>query len=67
MYAIRSYYGVVIINKGKIAAIDTPDNLSKSLGDYSRFTITIAGPKNKIVDNLKEIYGVKYLESYNFV
>ncbi len=53
---------VVIINKGKIAAIDTPDNLSKSLGDYSRFTITIAGPKNKIVDNLKEIYGVKYLE-----
>ena len=33
---------VIIINKGRIAAIDTPENLSKKLSDFSRFTITVA-------------------------
>lgn len=56
---------VVIINKGKIAAIDTPDQLSKNLGNYSRFTITIAGPEKKVSEMLKQIYGVKYLETQN--
>ncbi len=54
---------VVIINKGKIAAIDTPDNLSKKLADFSRFTVTIAGPENKVKDILNHLYGVKYLET----
>ncbi|MCX7773081.1 MAG: ABC transporter ATP-binding protein [Clostridia bacterium] len=54
---------VVIINKGKIAAIDTPDNLSKKLADFSRFTITVAGPENKVKDILGHVYGVKYLET----
>lgn len=53
---------VVIINKGKIVAIDTPDQLSKNLGDYSRFTMTIAGPEKKVRDMLQQVYGVKYLE-----
>ncbi len=54
---------VVIINKGKIAAIDTPENLSKKLADFSRFTVTIAGPENKVKDALSHLYGVKYLET----
>lgn len=54
---------VVIINKGKIAAIDTPDNLSKALADFSRFTVTVAGPENKVKDIISHIYGVKYLET----
>ncbi len=54
---------VVIINKGKIAAIDTPENLSKKLADFSRFTVTIAGPENKVKDVLSHLYGVKYLET----
>ncbi len=54
---------VVIINKGKIAAIDTPDNLSKALADFSRFTITVAGPENKVKDIISQIYGVKYMET----
>lgn len=54
---------VVIINKGKIAAIDTPDNLSKKLADFSRFTITVAGPEHKVKDILSHVYGVKYLET----
>lgn len=53
---------VVIINKGKIVAVDTPTELSKNLVDYSRFTMTIAGPEKKVKDLLKQVYGVKYLE-----
>ena len=37
---------VVIINKGKIVAVDTPDNLSKGLGIASRLSVTIDGPKS---------------------
>jgi ABC-2 type transport system ATP-binding protein len=54
---------VVIINKGKIAAIDTPENLSKLLADFSKFTVTVAGPENKVKDILSHLYGVKYLET----
>lgn len=54
---------VVIIDKGKIAAIDTPENLSKKLADFSRFTVTVAGPENRVKDALSSIYGVKYLET----
>ncbi len=54
---------VVIINKGKIAAIDTPENLSKKLSDFSRFTITIAGPEGRVRDAMQEVYGIKYLET----
>jgi ABC-2 type transport system ATP-binding protein len=53
---------VVIINKGEIAAIDTPENLSKGFGTASKLLATIAGPKNSIVSAIKEIYGVKYVE-----
>lgn len=56
---------VVIINKGRIAAIDTPENLSKMLADFSRFSVTIAGPQNKVKDILSNLYGVKYLEVSN--
>lgn len=53
---------VVIINKGEIAAIDTPENLSKGFGTASRLLVTVAGPRNSIVSAIKEIYGVKYVE-----
>ncbi|MBP7177199.1 MAG: ATP-binding cassette domain-containing protein [Thermoclostridium sp.] len=54
---------VVIINKGKIVAIDTPEQLSKNLGDFTRFTMTIAGPEKKVIEMLKQVYGVKYMET----
>lgn len=53
---------VVIINKGEIAAVDTPENLSKGFGTASRLLATIAGPKTSIANAIKEIYGVKYVE-----
>lgn len=53
---------VVIINKGEIAAVDTPENLSKGLNSASRLTATIAGPQNQVSKIIDEIYGVKYNE-----
>ncbi len=53
---------IVIINKGEIAAIDTPENLSKGIGDASRLSVTIAGPKSSVSKLINELYGVKYVE-----
>jgi ABC-2 type transport system ATP-binding protein len=50
---------VVIINKGEIAAIDTPENLSKGFSSASKLSVTVAGPKESIVNSIKDIYGVK--------
>lgn len=53
---------VIIINRGRIVAVDTPDNLSRMLSDFSRFTITVAGPENRVRDILQGVNGVKALE-----
>ncbi len=53
---------IVIINNGQIAAIDTPENLSKNLGSISKLSVTIAGPKSSVTNQIKGIYGVKYVE-----
>lgn len=54
---------VVIINKGEIAAIDTPENLSKGFGTASRLLVSVAGPRHSVENAIKEIYGVKYVET----
>lgn len=51
---------VVIINKGEIAAIDTPENLSKGLNRAAKLTATIAGPQNQVSKLINDIYGVMY-------
>jgi len=53
---------VIIINKGRIVAIDTPENLSRKLSDFSRFTITVAGPQKKVREILQGVEGVKDVE-----
>ncbi|MDO8686252.1 MAG: ABC transporter ATP-binding protein [Clostridiales bacterium] len=53
---------VVIINKGEIAAVDTPENLSKGFGKSSRLSVTVVGPRKSILNTLKEIYGVKLVD-----
>jgi ABC-2 type transport system ATP-binding protein len=53
---------VVIINNGKIVAVDTPDNLSKGFDTASKLSVTIAGPKSSIEGYVRDIYGVKYIE-----
>lgn len=54
---------VVIINKGEIAAIDTPENLSKGFDTASKLLVSIAGPQNSVENAIREIYGVKYVET----
>lgn len=54
---------VVIINKGEIAAVDTPENLSKTFSGASKLSVTIVGPKSSVLGHIKEIYGVKYVEA----
>jgi ABC-2 type transport system ATP-binding protein len=54
---------VVIINNGEIAAIDTPENLSKGFGAASKLLVTVSGPKNSVENAIREIYGVKYVET----
>ncbi|TYQ15335.1 UNVERIFIED_CONTAM: ABC-2 type transport system ATP-binding protein [Acetivibrio alkalicellulosi] len=53
---------VVIINKGEIVAIDTPDNLSNNMNKATRFSIKIAGPNNEVSDALKGVEGVLSVE-----
>ncbi|HHV96035.1 MAG TPA: ABC transporter ATP-binding protein [Clostridiaceae bacterium] len=54
---------VVIIHKGEIAAIDTPENLSKNFRNMSKMSITISGPKSSVINLIKQIYGIKYVEA----
>lgn len=50
---------VIIINKGKIVAIDTPENLEKKVSDNNVIYVTVEDKENKI-DGIKEkITGIK--------
>ena len=39
---------VIIINKGKIVAIDTPENLEKKVSDNNILYVTVEDPNNKV-------------------
>lgn len=54
---------VVIINKGKVAAIDSPDNLAKTLSNDNKFSLRVAGDERTVLDIIREIRGVKYVKS----
>lgn len=53
---------VVIINNGKIAAINTPEDLAKDIENAARLSVTVSGPKNTILPKIKEINGVTSVE-----
>ena len=53
---------LVIINKGKIAAVDTPENLAKGFSTSSKFLIRIEGPQDSVEVILGNIPGVKSIE-----
>ena len=53
---------VIIINKGKIVAIDTPENLEKKVAKNNSVYVTVEDPENK-VDTIKEkIKDIKNIE-----
>lgn len=49
---------VIIIKKGEIVAIDTPENLSRNITSTECFTARIKGPEEKIMQTITEIDGV---------
>ncbi|MBQ1183701.1 MAG: ATP-binding cassette domain-containing protein [Clostridia bacterium] len=50
---------VIVINRGKIIADDTPGNLSKTLSDDHTLTVRIGGPRTEVLKTLATIQGVK--------
>ena len=54
---------VVIINKGKVAAVDSPENLAKTLSSENKFSIRVAGDERAVLDAVSVISGVKYIKS----
>ncbi len=54
---------VIIINKGKIMAIDTPENLSRTLSRDNRLMIRVEGTSSAIEKALHSVEGIAYIES----
>jgi len=53
---------VIIMDKGKILAVDTPERLESSLGGFHAIDLIIEGPQNEISDHLKvipEVIGIR--------
>ena len=53
---------VIIINKGKIVAIDTPENLEKKVSDNNIVYVTVEDKENKIDEIKEKITGIKEIK-----
>lgn len=53
---------VVIINQGSIAAIDTPDGLSRKMAKTSKFQMTAEGPSRDIIQKIRLLPGIRMAE-----
>ena len=49
---------VLIINKGKIVASDTPENLSRGLVGANRMTVRVAGPEKEVLELVRGVADV---------
>jgi ABC-2 type transport system ATP-binding protein len=54
----QTCHRVVIINKGKIVAVDTPQNLRSQLQGAERVSLEVQGPVSEITTKLKAMPGV---------
>lgn len=55
---------VIVINKGKIVADDTEENLSHNLSNDFRYIARIEGPEDEVTKILTSISGMKEVDSY---
>lgn len=53
---------VIIINQGKIVAVDTPQNLESKTSQDNIIKITIEDPKNQFENMVRNMEGIKKLE-----
>ncbi len=55
---------VLIINRGKIVASDTPENLARRLTGKSRLSLRVDGPANEVKAALRGISGLRDIEAH---
>lgn len=53
---------VIIINKGKIIAVDTPENLENKVASNNSVYVTVEDPENKIKATTEKIEDIKKIE-----
>jgi ABC-2 type transport system ATP-binding protein len=53
---------VVIINKGRIAAVDTPDNLTTQLKGAERVQMEVRGEEETLREAIEQVDGVKKID-----
>ncbi len=53
---------VIIINKGNLVAIDTPENLEDKVKEEKSLLVTVEDPENKIEETMKNIKNVKQIK-----
>lgn len=53
---------VIIINEGRLIAVDTPQNLTSRLQGGERIVLKVDGPSGEVVKGLQGIKGVKKVE-----
>ena len=56
---------VIIINEGRVAAMDTPENLSSRLGGPDHLRVTVRGPMREVAAVLRDLPGVQAVDSNN--
>lgn len=50
---------IIIINEGKIVAVDTPDNLTDQLEKTARLVMKVEGPLDEIIGKIGAVSGVR--------
>lgn len=56
---------VVIINKGKVVAEDTPENLTAKVKGSEKLLLEVEGPQNQIREKIQQIAGVTNVQVTN--
>ena len=54
---------VVIINKGKIAAVDTPQNLTSQLKGGQKIRVEVQAPEKALRDALTQVSGTTRVDT----
>jgi len=53
---------VIIINEGRIAAVDTPENLTRRLQRSTQVLLQVEGPPDQVTGRLREMAGILRVE-----
>lgn len=56
---------ITIINKGKIVAMDTLENLSASIGEKGKYLVEACGDSDRVENILKSVAGIKTIQKQN--